>query len=181
MYPHYPSNRNRIDWLDAEPQLLGTVDQEAVLESLDPSIRVLARALLERRPELTIVSGYRSLEEQERLYRQGREDPGEIVTNAKPGTSWHNYALAFDVTPPSEAAGREGERLGLRWGGRFRSFKDPNHFEYHPGLTLDDAAAGRRPPVPQVPQGGERRVGGLVAFAVGAGLALGAAKLVGWI
>lgn len=166
-------------WLDPRPRALGAVDQEAVLASLDPSIRVLARELLRRRPELTIVSGYRSLEEQERLYRQGREDPGPIVTNAKPGTSWHNYALAFDVTPPSEAAGLEGERLGLRWGGRFESFPDPNHFEYHPGLSLDDAAAGARPAVPEIP--GRRRVGGLVAFAVGAGLALGAAKVVGWI
>lgn len=153
--------------------------QADILDSLHPSIRVLARELLRRRPELRVVSGYRSIEEQERLYRQGREDPGPVVTNARPGRSWHNYALAFDVTPPSDAAGREGERLGLKWGGSFRSFDDPNHFEYHPGLTLDDAAAGARPSIPTLRR--RRRGGVLMPVALGAAVAYGVGKAVGWL
>lgn len=42
---------------------------------------------------------FRSLEEQERLYQQGRITPGAIVTNAKPGQSAHNYGLALDFVP----------------------------------------------------------------------------------
>lgn len=42
------------------------------------------------------VSGLRSLEYQAVLYAQGRTEPGEIVTNALPGKSMHNYGLASD-------------------------------------------------------------------------------------
>lgn len=42
-------------------------------------------------------SGYRSPREQAKLYFQGRTVPGEIVTNARPGYSSHNYGLAVDV------------------------------------------------------------------------------------
>jgi LAS superfamily LD-carboxypeptidase LdcB len=57
---------------------------------------------------ITVVSGYRSLDEQLDLYRKGRT-PAEIasrvskhgaggtVTDAYPGSSPHNYGLAFDV------------------------------------------------------------------------------------
>lgn len=46
-----------------------------------------------------IVQGLRSLEEQAKLYNQGRTTPGPIVTKAKPGTSMHNYGYAVDVYP----------------------------------------------------------------------------------
>lgn len=38
----------------------------------------------------------RSWAEQAKLYAKGRTAPGARVTNAAPGTSWHNYGLAFD-------------------------------------------------------------------------------------
>ena len=97
------------------------------------------------------------MEEQAALYAQGRTAPGNIVTKAKPGTSWHNFGLAFDVAvvvngqptwPDDEAlwskVGDLGKRLGLEWGGDFASFKDLPHFQFHPGLTLEQARAGRR-------------------------------------
>ncbi|MED0738884.1 M15 family metallopeptidase, partial [Aneurinibacillus thermoaerophilus] len=43
-----------------------------------------------------ITQGYRSIAEQNELYAQGRTKPGKIVTNAKGGTSYHNYGLALD-------------------------------------------------------------------------------------
>lgn len=60
---------------------------------------------------VTIVSGYRPLEEQRRLYAMGRT-PWEItkkvkkygkggsVTDAPPGSSAHNYGLAVDLSSP---------------------------------------------------------------------------------
>lgn len=45
---------------------------------------------------------YRSNEEQDSLYEQGRTKPGSIVTNAKAGKSKHNVTLP-DGTPSAEA------------------------------------------------------------------------------
>lgn len=38
----------------------------------------------------------RSMKESDVLYAQGRTIPGDIVTDAPGGSSYHNYALAFD-------------------------------------------------------------------------------------
>lgn len=89
---------------------------------------------------------FRSHEEQERLYAQGRTAPGRIVTNARGGQSDHNHmeggrpaALAFDVVPivdgkPCWDANNEawakigaiGISIGLDWYGvpkaKFREF-----------------------------------------------------------
>ena len=69
------------------------------------------------------------MDEQAKLYAQGRALPGPVVTKAKPGQSPHNYGMAFDIcfTPgnpyPPEIderwanIGQLGESLGLSWGG----------------------------------------------------------------
>ncbi|MFT3704625.1 MAG: M15 family metallopeptidase [Agriterribacter sp.] len=46
---------------------------------------------------LRIVQGLRTFEAQNDIYQQGRTKPGAIVTNAKAGSSYHNYGLAIDV------------------------------------------------------------------------------------
>ncbi|MGN7759905.1 M15 family metallopeptidase [Paenibacillus sp. 22594] len=46
-----------------------------------------------------ITSDFRSSDEQDRLFRQGREDWGSISTNAGGGQSYHNYGLAIDFAP----------------------------------------------------------------------------------
>ncbi len=89
----------------------------------------------------------RSFERQATLYAQGRSSPGPIVTNARPGTSMHNYGLAFDVAilrngvlrwdGIPEKLGELGERLGLEWGGRWRK-PDENHFQLA-SITLAEA------------------------------------------
>lgn len=49
--------------------------------------------------DLLIYCGFRSFEEQDKLYRQGRGGSGRIVTNAKGGQSFHNYRRAIDFVP----------------------------------------------------------------------------------
>jgi hypothetical protein len=49
--------------------------------------------------QLLIYCGYRSFEEQEKLYRQGRSEAGRVVTNARGGQSFHNYGRAIDFVP----------------------------------------------------------------------------------
>ncbi len=86
--------------------------------------------------KLKITSGYRSQEEQNRLYAQGRTAPGAIVTWTK--KSKHTTRNAFDCAfigkdpyPKNfdwTKIGILGEKLGLKWGGRFKQ-KDLVHFE----------------------------------------------------
>lgn len=134
---------------------------EERISSLHPQVASRARELVKRAAgegmPIVVTQALRSMEQQAALYAQGRTAPGAIVTNSPPGSSWHNYALAFDIAPldasgqphwPDDEGlwqrlGAIGKQLGLTWGGDFRSFKDRPHFEYHPGLTLDDARAGR--------------------------------------
>jgi peptidoglycan L-alanyl-D-glutamate endopeptidase CwlK len=121
------------------------------LNDLHPALKDKARQLIElckaEGIELRIISTYRSLEEQADLYAQGRSKPGKIVTYAKPGTSWHNWSLAFDCCPIYEGhpdwdsphwdrIGTLGKKLGLTWGGDFVKLRDYGHFEWHPGLQL---------------------------------------------
>lgn len=45
------------------------------------------------------VSGYRTIQEQDKLYQQGRLTEGKIVTRANGGESAHNYGCASDWYP----------------------------------------------------------------------------------
>lgn len=49
-----------------------------------------------------ITSGFRSYQEQQALYDQGRTKPGAIVTQAKPGQSLHNFGIAVDFTKDTD-------------------------------------------------------------------------------
>lgn len=46
---------------------------------------------------MRIVYTLRTFQEQDLIYQQGRTRPGNIVTWAKPGFSYHNYGLAADI------------------------------------------------------------------------------------
>ena len=60
-----------------------------------------ARLLIERAKfgdwQAFITDGFRTVEEQNRLYAQGRTLPGKKVTNAKGGESDHNTGNAIDI------------------------------------------------------------------------------------
>ena len=130
------------------------------INDLLPNVKVRVEKFIELCDEegidLLITSTYRDNESQEALYEQGRTRPGKIVTNAKPGESWHNYRCAIDVVPlingkPNwdgsdpiwETIGELGEKAGLEWAGRWHSFKELAHFQYTGGLTLADLKAGK--------------------------------------
>ena len=86
------------------------------------------------------------------LFWDGWRDPGETLANIAKGTSKvkdaygskHTWGVAFDIVmknavglpewPPAsdprwQRLGAIGERLGLKWGGRFTGFFDGPHFE----------------------------------------------------
>jgi peptidoglycan L-alanyl-D-glutamate endopeptidase CwlK len=108
-----------------------------------------------------ITSTLRDLDAQAELYAQGRTKPGKIVTNAKPGESWHNFACAGDVMPLRhgkpvwgtkgddlevwQTIGKVGLRCGLEWAGNWKTFKEYPHFQYTGGLTLADMRSGKVP------------------------------------
>lgn len=89
-------------------------------------------------------TGYRSHQEQDKLYAKGRTSPGKIVTNARGGYSQHNWGIAADfyiirdcpdwknkIYDNSDGAfnrvGELAQELGLGWGGTWKSFVDLPH------------------------------------------------------
>ena len=122
-----------------------------LLTTLDPKFRKKVRKLLSAAKkqgiELRVISAHRDCEEQDKLYAKGRTTKGKIVTNASCGKSSHNYKLAVDVVefingeplwdnPRWEVIGRLGEKAGMEWGGRWKSFKDRPHFQDLGGKTI---------------------------------------------
>jgi peptidoglycan L-alanyl-D-glutamate endopeptidase CwlK len=98
----------------------------------------------------SVTSTYRSVGAQNALYAQGRTKPGNIVTNAKGGQSFHNWRVAYDVVPVINgkiswsneaifsAIGYFGKKCGLEWGGDFGNIKDLPHFQLTLGYTFQD-------------------------------------------
>ena len=133
------------------------------VEDLHPSVAVLCREFLKRCEQdgidILITSTFRDHESQAELYAQGRTKPGNKVTNAKPGQSFHNWRVAFDVVPLRngkpvwgtsgedgklwQRVGEIGESVGLEWAGRWASFKELAHFQHTGGLKLADFQAGK--------------------------------------
>ena len=84
---------------------------------------------------------WRSKSEQDDLYAQGRSRPGAIVTRCRYPDSPHNWGVAFDIYRNDgkgayadadswfKKCGQIGKRLGLFWGGDFKTFVDKPHFE----------------------------------------------------
>ena len=108
----------------------------ARIEDLEPQTQQMCRAFLDlcakNGHNLRVTHTLRTMDEQTRLYEQGRTLPGPVVTNAQAGESPHNFAMAFDVCfdgktieqcyPPEKdqrwlEIGILGESLGLNWGG----------------------------------------------------------------
>ena len=127
--------------------------------------------------DLIITCTYRDAEAQDALYAHGRTreqldavfaervahvepQPGPIVTNARGGDSYHQYACALDVVPLRHGKpvwntsgadgelwaelGAIGEACGLEWAGRWHGpLREMAHFQYTCGLTLADFRAGK--------------------------------------
>ena len=120
---------------------------ERMIAPLLPHVRPYARALYFKARDngiaINIISGTRTHAEQDALYAQGRTTGGEIVTNARGGSSSHNFGIAFDIgvfsgnrylpeSPLYKAVGALGMELGLEWGGNWTSIVDQPHFQLRP-------------------------------------------------
>jgi peptidoglycan L-alanyl-D-glutamate endopeptidase CwlK len=146
------------------------------IQTLYPGIRPLVFRVIQdmnarTRRDVSVAQALRTFEEQLAEYAKGRSDLGggrwvivdkrQIVTNAKPGLSWHCYGLALDFAfvgtdpylqklPPKErdlmwsTLGEVGKSYGFKWGGDFRlvnGVRDLPHLEMTYGLSLDQAIA----------------------------------------
>jgi peptidoglycan LD-endopeptidase CwlK len=143
---------------------------EKKLSGVHPVVAEKARQLIKKAYAegipIIITQGLRTIEEQNRLYAQGRTKPGKIVTNARGGYSYHNFGLAFDfcvcdvvkgnLVPNWKVdhrwlrVGQIGKSLGLEWGGEWKRFKDYPHFQYTFGLSLAQLRSGKKPPIASV-------------------------------
>jgi len=116
----------------------------ARLADVDSTLAVKCLKIIELAQEagfdLLVTQGYRSIQEQNRLFAQGRTRPGKIVTNARGGQSNHNFRKAVDfafivdgeVSWDVKFYKRLGawcEQVGLKWGGNWKRFKDYPHVE----------------------------------------------------
>lgn len=143
----------------------------ANLNGLNPIVREATERLIAnceaRGVDIRITQGYRSISEQNTLFAQGRTKPGEKVTDARGGQSYHNYGLAIDfcllingkqaswsMVADGDKDGvrdwaevvNEAKRLGFAWGGDWSGWKDYPHFEMTFGLSISDLQRGKRPP-----------------------------------
>ena len=141
--------------------------------------------LLEPEIVLRVTQGLRTWPQQAELYARGRTTPGELcshngvtlsigsctahplgltVTKAKPGYSWHNFALALDAEPNNPAFPKwhsdenirdsrwrrfleSAKTVGLAEGAEWRSFPDyphlyPQELPATPGEDVRIAFAG---------------------------------------
>ncbi len=112
---------------------------------------------------IRIVQGLRTIDEQNALYAQGRTTPGQIVTKARGGHSYHNYGLAIDFALISDKDGNGSfetlswdtssdadhdqvkdwqevvkvfEAAGWVWGGKFSTIKDAPHLQKTFGYSV---------------------------------------------
>lgn len=115
-----------------------------------------------------ITSTLRTFAEQTALYNQGRTTKGQVVTNAKAGSSNHNYGLSLDFALIVDKDGdgkyessswdTKGDydndkkadwtevveifkRHGWSWGGDWKSFKDMPHVEKTFGYSVKQLLA----------------------------------------
>lgn len=124
------------------------------IEDLHPDLQPICREFLlnaeDAGIDVLITCTYRSNDEQNALYAQGRTVAGSRVTNARGGQSAHNFTIdgkpaakAFDIVPmvngkpqwssahPAwQRLGKIGMDLGLNWYGAPNSkFHEFPHFE----------------------------------------------------
>ncbi|WP_185144389.1 MULTISPECIES: RHS repeat-associated core domain-containing protein [Chryseobacterium] len=123
------------------------------IQSLHPAIRMQATNFINEANDksegtlIRVAQGFRTYEEQNALYAQGRTTKGSIVTKARGGQSNHNFGLAFDIVGVTngnmdynldwKSLSEIGKSNGLDWGGDWK-FKDMPHFENMFGKSLQE-------------------------------------------
>ncbi len=128
------------------------------IEDLHPDVQEHVKAWLNACEyaglDILITNTLRTIAEQNALYAKGRTEPGNRVTNAKGGYSFHNYGLAIDFCPMVngicawtridlfDKAGRLAKKFGFEWGGDWENFKDRPHIQMRFGLHIKDLRNG---------------------------------------
>ena len=159
------------------------VNVETLPTELHPIVAEKVEILIEKTAEkeitILITDGYRSFEEQDKIYDKGRRTPGKVVTYAEGGESYHNFGLAvdfalqlengnviWDIEYDGNGNGQSdwfevaeiAKELGFQWGGDWRGFKDYPHLQMDFGLTINDLQEGKRLKIPQlITEGTEKR------------------------
>jgi peptidoglycan L-alanyl-D-glutamate endopeptidase CwlK len=139
----------------------GDLPMIADLHSLHPYFRDKVCQLIKncqaKGIELVVVESFRTHAKQKEYFKMGKK-----YTRTTGGKSKHQYGLAVDVVPVRDSVavwdnvalwkkiGVEGEKLGLRWGGRWKAPYDPAHFEWTGGLTTYHLSNGVLPVIPKV-------------------------------
>jgi peptidoglycan L-alanyl-D-glutamate endopeptidase CwlK len=136
------------------------IASQKALAQVHPTVRLKTNALIKLLAAnglyFAAFMGLRTIEEQDALYAKGRTTPGNRVTNARGGQSWHNFGLAVDLVEDGDPdkvgvqwdwsntadylrIGDFAKMVGLDWGGFWKSLKDYPHVELTMGLTLNEA------------------------------------------
>lgn len=173
--------------LKGSPGSSGQVEYEVNAETLPTElhpivaekVEILIEKTAERDITILITDDYRSFEEQDKLYDQGRRTPGKVVTHAEGGESYHNFGLAVDFALQLEngdviwnteydgngngqsdwfEVAEIAKELGFQWGGDWHGFKDYPHLQMDFGLTINNIQEGKRVKIPQlITEGTEKR------------------------
>lgn len=124
------------------------IDRSKLHPQLDYKLGLLLKKCEKKGIYLIVTEGFRSKEQQDKLYAKGRTAPGNIVTNARGSSesSQHQWGIAFDVAMKYDVDGdgkvtddtwnakgfqrvaKIAKSIGLGWGGDWNSFKDTPHF-----------------------------------------------------
>jgi RHS repeat-associated protein len=137
-----------------EAFVTGDAPTDERIQSLHPAIRMKATEFVKQAnvelegTTIRIAQGFRTYEEQDAIYAQGRTTPGVIVTKSKGGESNHNFGLAFDIVGITNGKAdynldyktltEVGSSLGFEWGGNWKGFKDKPHFQMLFGKSQKD-------------------------------------------
>jgi peptidoglycan L-alanyl-D-glutamate endopeptidase CwlK len=137
------------------PEIWGRVSLAELYPPFAAKLQLLVDACAARGTRYYATSGLRSLEAQAKLYAQGRTEPGKIVTKAKPGQSFHNFAIAMDFCRDADTdrsglqpdwdldaykiLAEEATKVGLESAYYWDSFKEGPHVQLpvaRHGITL---------------------------------------------
>ncbi|WP_054704129.1 M15 family metallopeptidase [Bacillus sp. JCM 19041] len=174
---YYFSERNGLPFEEAftdsftDAKLINNVEIDEIInsEGLHPIVEEKTEELIKQSSEvgidIIITDGYRSIEEQDKLYKQGRQNSGQVVTNAKGGQSYHNFGLAVDYALLNENGepiwdihydgNQNGEpdwfevadiakELGFQWGGDWSRFVDYPHLQMTFGYSIRELKQAAR-------------------------------------
>lgn len=154
--PSNPLSKHLPKFDDRTEKNLATLLPE-VIPHFRKLIKIAKRLGKKYGVEIKLICGTRTWEEQDRLYSIGRttETHRKPVTTVRGGYSRHNHKIAgdfgifrdgkyLDASEPElttkiyRSIYNEAEADGMKiiWGGNWKSFPDPPHFEYDVGKTM---------------------------------------------